>query len=109
MNDHLSLRLNYAEHYFRFTMSGCDSATLRAGSGALTRQHSFDQFDASDFVNLVLSPISSTFGIFVWLGNRLRDQSIDPLAEPLYGEERIDAALRLKHREVFFVWIGLTR
>ncbi len=63
-------------------------------------------FDASDFVNLALSPVPSTFGKLVALAD-LRDGVNDPLADGLYGKEQIDAALRQKHREIFFAWLCL--
>jgi hypothetical protein len=68
----------------------------------------FHEFDASDFVNLALSPSPSTFGRLVLLAD-LRDHDTNPLAVELYGKAQIDAALERKHREIFFAWLGLSR
>lgn len=65
-------------------------------------------FGAPEFVNLALSPISSTFGRLVLLAD-LRDSGADPLAVHLYGKEDIDAALEWKHRVVFFTWLCMGR
>ncbi len=66
------------------------------------------EFDASDFVNLALSPIPSAFGQLVFLADLLRDHNVDPLAELLYGKEQIDAALQAKHCEIFSAWLGIS-
>ena len=66
------------------------------------------EFDASDFVNLALSPSPSTFGRLVLLAD-LRDHDTDPLAAELYGKAQIDAALERKHREIFRAWLCLNR
>jgi hypothetical protein len=73
----------------------------------MSEENPFNKFDASDFVNLALSPIPSTFGRLVLLAD-MRDQETDQLAKMLYGKEQIDEALRQKHREVFFAWLGLS-
>lgn len=72
------------------------------------KQDPVNKFDASDFVNLALSPIPSTFGRLVLLAE-LRDYTADELAELLYGKEQIAAALQQKHRDIFFAWLGLNR
>jgi hypothetical protein len=74
----------------------------------VAEQNPFDKFDASDFVNLALSPIPSTFGRLAFLAD-LRDHHSEPLAEMLYGKEQISAAIQKKHRELFFAWLGLSQ
>ena len=74
----------------------------------MQEQKPFHEFDASDFVNLALSPSPSTFGRLVLLAD-LRDHDTNPLAVGLYGKAQIDAALERKHREIFFAWLGLSR
>ena len=76
-------------------------------SHRMTEQKLFHGFDASDFVNLALSPSPSTFGRLVLLAD-LRDHDTDPLAVELYGKAQIDAALERKHREIFFAWLCLS-
>ena len=66
----------------------------------MTGQNPFDKFDASDFVNLALSPVPSEFGRLVLLAD-LRDHDNDQLADMLYGKGTIDGAFRQKHREIF--------
>src|SRR5580704_10659706 len=73
----------------------------------MTGLNPFDKFDASDFVNLALSPIRSNFGRLVLLAD-MQDYNNDQLADMLYGKEPIDAALRQKHCEVFAGWLGLS-
>ena len=73
----------------------------------MTEQNPFDKFDASDFVNLALTPIPSKLGRLVLLAD-MRDHDTDQLAEMLYGKEQIEEALRQKHHEVFFAWLGLS-
>jgi hypothetical protein len=68
-------------------------------------QDPFKKFDASDFVNLALSPIPSTFGRLVLMAESL-DHTTDELAELLYGKEQIAAALEQKHRDIFFAWFS---
>jgi len=65
-------------------------------------------FDASDFVNLTLSSIPSTFGRLAALAG-LRDGDNDPLADGLYGKEHIDEALRQRHRDTLFAWLCLSQ
>jgi hypothetical protein len=73
----------------------------------MAEKNPFDKFDASDFVNLALSPIPSKLGRLVFLAD-MRDHDTDQLAKMLYGKDQIDEALRQKHREVFFAWLGLS-
>jgi hypothetical protein len=73
----------------------------------MTRQNPFDKLDASDFVNLALSPIPSKLGRLVLLAD-LRDHNNDQLANMLYGKEQIDGALRQKQRDIFAAWLGLS-
>ncbi len=73
----------------------------------MTGQNPFDKFDASDFVNLALSPIPSKFGRLVLLAD-LRDHDNDQLADMLYGKGPIDGAFRQKHLELFAAWLGLS-
>src|ERR1700691_394459 len=73
----------------------------------MTEQKLFHKFDASDFVNLVLSPSPSIFGRLVLLAD-LRDHDTNPLAAELYGKAQIDEALERKHREIFFAWLCLS-
>jgi len=73
----------------------------------MAEENSFDNLNAFDFVSLALSPIPSKLGKLVLLAD-MRDQDTDQLAKMLYGKERIDEALRRKHREVFFAWLGLS-
>jgi hypothetical protein len=64
----------------------------------MTKQNGLDQFDASDFVDASLSTIPSTFGKLVFMAGLLRGRHV----------EQIDSALRRKHREIFFAWLGLS-
>jgi hypothetical protein len=66
-----------------------------------------NKFEASDFVNLALSPIPSTFGKLLFLAD-LRDHHSEPLADMLYGKEQIQAVLQTKHREIFLAWLALS-
>jgi hypothetical protein len=88
-------------------VSGRRGFDISPGHVFMTGQNPFDKFDASDFVNLALSPIPSKFGRLVCLAG-LRDHENDPLADMLYGKGPIDAALQEKHREVFNTWLGLS-
>jgi hypothetical protein len=69
-----------------------------------------DNFGPLDFVNLAVSAIPSTFVKLAFLaslkdGND--DRYRDPLAGLVYGEQKIEAALQGKHREIFSGWLGL--
>jgi hypothetical protein len=81
---------------------------IAPGSHSMEEQKPFHEFDASDFVNLALSPSPSTFGRLVLLAD-LRDHDTNPLAVELYGKAQIDAALERKHHEIFFAWLCLSR
>jgi hypothetical protein len=63
----------------------------------------------SDFVDLALATIPSTFGKLTFLAG-LRDESTgcytDPLAALLYGNQ-LDAVLEQRHRQFFLAWLGL--
>ena len=76
----------------------------------MAEQTFLDNFGPLDFVNLAVSAIPSTFVKLAFLAS-LKDGTDghyrDPLAGILYGEEKIDAALQRKHREVFSGWLGL--
>ena len=65
--------------------------------------------NVSDFVDLAISTIPSSFGKLTFLAG-LRDESTgrytDPLAALLYGNQ-LDAVLERRHREFFLVWLGL--
>jgi hypothetical protein len=65
--------------------------------------------DVSDFVDLALSKIPSSFGKLTFLAG-LRDDSTgrytDPLAALAYGKV-LDAVLERRHREIFFAWLVL--
>ena len=64
----------------------------------------------SDFVDLALSRIPSTFGKLAFLAS-LTDEHTgrygDSLAVLLYGREQTEACLKQKHRETFFAWLRL--
>ena len=66
-------------------------------------------FGASDFVDLAISKIPSSFGQLTFLAG-LRDESTgrytDPLAALLYGKQ-LDTVIEQRHRELFLVWLGL--
>jgi len=63
----------------------------------------------SDFVDLAISTIPSTFGKLTFLAG-LRDESTgrytDPLAALLYGNQ-LDGVLEQRHRQFFLAWLGL--
>lgn len=88
-------------------VSGRRGIGISRGRVFMTGQTPFDKFDASDFVNLALSPVPSKFGRLVLLAD-MRDGNNDQLADMLYGKEPLNAALRQKHREVFAAWLGLS-
>jgi len=76
----------------------------------MAEQTFFDQHHASDFIDLALSRIPSAFEKLAFLAG-LRHPNPgrydDPLAVLVYGEDQIDAALRQKHREMFYGWLGV--
>jgi len=74
----------------------------------MSEQKPFKEFDASDFVNLAVSPRSSTFGKLALVAE-LRENDTDPLADGLYGKAQIDAALQHRHHEIFSAWLRLSR
>lgn len=85
---------------------------LKSGEVAYSgngRKRILDTLDVSDFVDLAISTIPSTFGKLTFLAG-LRDESTgrytDPLAALLYGNQ-LDAVLEQRHREFFLVWLGL--
>jgi hypothetical protein len=70
----------------------------------------FDQHGASDFTELALSRIPSTFGKLAFLAALKQSNTgryDHPLTALVYGKDQIDAALRQKHREMFYAWLGV--
>lgn len=70
----------------------------------------FDPRSTSDFVDVALGQIMPTFGKLAFLAGLRRENSgryDDPLAALVYGKDQVDAVLRKKHREIFYVWLGV--
>jgi hypothetical protein len=64
----------------------------------------------SEFVNLALSRIPSTFGKLALLASLKDEQTgryADPLAVLLYGRKQTEDCLKQKHAEIFFPWLRL--
>ncbi len=81
---------------------------ISPGSRFHGRTETLRQVDASDFVNLALTPIPSKLGRLVLLADHAGSCHRSAGGNGLYGKEQIDEALRQKHHEVFFAWLGLS-
>ena len=95
-------------------LPGCPAegvARLSKAAQFMPEETFLENFGPLDFVNLAVSAIPSTFVKLAFLaglkdGND--DRYRDPLAGLVYGEEKIEAALQGKHREIFSGWLGLS-